>query len=419
MHRRQILHGGAALALSGLVGRWLSQPVHARSVDPGAPAQHLIVLWMNGGPSHLETWDPKAGSRHKTIATRSKGLRIAEHLPQLAALSHEYSVIRSLHSGEGNHQRAQVLMHTGYAPNPTIEHPSMGAWLSKLGPERARDARSLPAFVSIGGPSVSGGFLGVEHSPFVLAKAGTLPPDTIPAAGVGTVRFDARLRQLERMNAEFAARTGADPKVAGRSQLTSQAVMLMRSAQLSAFDLSRESEATRAAFGDTDFGRGCLAALRLVQAGVRCVEVTLDGWDTHTDVQGRTKKLMQTLDPAMASLLRELRARQLADKTLLVWMGDFGRTPKINGNEGRDHHPQSSSVVLAGGGLLRGKVFGETDAAGDKVVKDPVTVPDLMATLALRVGLDPSQELQTPIGRPIAVTDHGRPLSALQPFDGL
>lgn len=408
--------------MAGLLDQWLTRPALAHSIGPSQPAAHLVVLWMNGGPSHLETWDPKAGSRHKSIATRTKGLRIAEHMPQLAALSNKLSVIRSVKSGEGNHQRAQYLMHTGYAPNPTIEHPSMGAWLSKLrGDEGGAEARerSLPSFVSVGGPSFSGGFLGVEHSPFVLPKAGTLPANTTPVTGVGTVRFDARMRELDAIEADFLARTGADPKVAGRRQLYSQAVALMRSPKLDAFDLSKESEATRKAFGDTDFGRGCLAAVRLVEAGVRCVEVTLDGWDTHVDVKGRTQKLMQTLDPAMTSLVRELEARHLLDKTLVVWMGDFGRTPKINGNEGRDHHPQSSSVVLAGGDIVHGMVLGETDAEGDKVVKDAVTVPDLMATIAQNLALDPSQMFQTPIGRPIGVTDHGKPIAALDRLGGL
>ena len=436
MNRRTFLHGGTALALAGALDAWLSRPAWAEkprtpgrhATGPRAPASHLIVLWMNGGPSHLETWDPKPGkdgSQHRSIATRTKGLRIAEHLPQLATLSERLTVVHGLQTREGNHQRAQYLMHTGYAPNPTIEHPSMGAWLSRLREKSAGQnagaaagtsgsTNGLPAFVSLGGPSLSAGFLGVEHGPFVLPKAGALPANTTPPAGVGTARFEGRLGFLDAAEADFAARTG-DPKIADRRELYAKAVALMRSPQLAAFDVSSETAATRTAFGDTDFGRACLTAVRLVEAGVKCIEVTLDGWDTHRDVRGRTAKLMGVLDPAMSSLLRELDRRGLADDTLVLWMGDFGRTPKLNGNEGRDHHPQSSSVVLAGGGLRTGLVHGETDATGDKVIRDAMSVPDLMATVTTRLGLDPSESLMTPIGRPIALTDHGTPVAALLP----
>ena len=406
MHRRSFLQ----LALAGTVGSLLSRPAWAA---PAASAQHLIVLWMNGGPSHIDTWDPKAGkdgTRHKIIKTKTKGLTVAEHLPLLAGMSDRFTVLHGLSAREGNHQRAEYLMHTGYSPNPTIVHPSLGGWLSKLG--QSPPAQGLPSFVSLGGTSFSAGFLGVEHGPFVLPKSGVTPANTAPPPAVAD-REAARLELLGQAEAEFLARTGGDPKVADRRQQYEKATALMHSPQLAAFDVSQEPGATRKAFGDTEFGRGCLAAVRLVQAGVRCIEVTLDGWDTHTDLVTRTKSLMQTLDPAMSSLLAELAARQLLDQTVVVWMGDFGRTPKLNANEGRDHHPQSSSVVLAGGGLRRGLVYGETDATGDQVVKDAITVPNLMATITSRLGLDPTQMLVTPIGRPIGVTDHGAPVAAL------
>ncbi len=413
MNRRHFLRGTSAFAFAGLLDSWLARPAFAAPAPAPGHATNLIILWMNGGPSHLETWDPKGGkdgTRHKTIATRSKDLRIAEHMPQLAGMSNQFTVLRGLQAREGNHQRAEYLMHTGYAPNPTVVHPSLGGWLSKSRPDVS--SSGLPSFISLGGPSFSAGFLGVEHGPFVVPKAGVMPANTAPPAGVDPARFDARLSLLDAAEVDFFRRTG-DPKIADRRGLYAKAVALMRSAQLGAFDLTQESTATRTAFGDTDFGKGCLTAVRLVQAGVRCIEVTLDGWDTHTDLASRTKSLMQTLDPAMSSLLRELAARGLDESTLVVWMGDFGRTPKLNANEGRDHHPQSSSVVLAGGGIRPGLVYGETDARGDKVVKDAVTVPDLMATITSRLGLNPTESFTTPFGRPIAVTDNGTPIRAL------
>jgi uncharacterized protein (DUF1501 family) len=187
----------------------------------------------------------------------------------------------------------------------------------------------------------------------------------------------------------------------------------MHASALKTFDVSEETEAVRASFGDTPFGRGCLTAARLVASGVKFVEVTLDGWDTHQDVFGRTKRLMGTLDPAMSGLLDDLQRRGLSDSTLVVWMGDFGRTPNINGNDGRDHHPNAWTAVLAGAGIRGGIVHGETDAQGAKVVKDAVTVPNLLATIASTLGLDPADMAMSPAGRPIMLTDSGTPVKAL------
>jgi uncharacterized protein (DUF1501 family) len=229
--------------------------------------------------------------------------------------------------------------------------------------------------------------------------------------GVDDARFETRRSVLDEMDAAFAERTG-DAKVDGRRALYGKAERLMHASTLKAFDASEEPEPVRKAFGDTPFGRGCLTALRLVSSGVRFVEVTLDGWDTHKDNFDRTKKLKETLDPAMGSLLKELDARKLRE-TLVVWMGDFGRTPKINGNDGRDHYPAAWSAVLAGAGVRGGVVHGETDAEGAKVVKDAVVVPDLLATIATIVGLDPDDMAVSPAGRPISLTDHGVPVKAL------
>ena len=420
--RRALLHGGGALALSGLVSRFLERDAYAWSEE--APprtiqAEHLIVLWMNGGPSHLDTWDPKTGptgGSHKAIKTRTPGVSICEHMPRLAEMSDKLAIVRGMSHKEGNHVRAQYLMRTGYAPNPTVVHPSVGGWLaSKRGSQSG-----LPAFVSIGGPSLGAGFLGVQNGPFVLPKGGRGPENVSLAADVDRNRFERRQKLLGSMDDRFEVANG-DAKVHGRRALYQKSANLMFARDLSSFDVSQETDAVRTSFGDTDFGRGCLGAVRLVESGVRCVEVVLDGWDTHIDNFGRTQKLMSTVDPAFSSLLTELSRRTgkydgkrtLLDSTLVVWMGDFGRTPKINGNEGRDHHPQSSSVVLAGAGIRGGQVYGATDDAGDKVVKDFVTIPNLMATMAVPLGLDPAEMAMTPVGRPIGVTDHGVPIAPL------
>lgn len=415
--RRDLLRFGASSLVGAVLSQWAARAALAGDAPAKAgaapKAKSVILLWMNGGPSHIDTWDPKPGTKtggpHKAIKTSTPGLSISEHLPQMAALAGKIAVVRGLTSKEGNHQRAQYLLRTGYVPNPTVVHPSMGGWVSK---KRGGPANGLPAFVSIGGPSLGAGFLGVQHGPFVLQKAGDPPQNVGFGPEVDDGRFRARAKLLESMERGFAERTG-DPKVDGHRAVYDKADRLMHSADLSAFELSSEKPEVKKAFGETDFGRGCLVASRLVAAGVPFVEVSLDGWDTHQDNFTRVKRQLGILDPAMSALVKELERRNLFDSTLVVWMGDFGRTPRINANDGRDHHPAAAAAVLAGAGIKRGVVVGETDAEGAKVVKDAVTVPNLLATVATALGLDPHESLLSPIGRPISVTDNGAPVAAL------
>jgi hypothetical protein len=266
----------------------------------------------------------------------------------------------------------------------------------------------LPAFVSLNGASRGGGFFGVQHGPFVVRNAGTAPEDVTSPVNDG--RFEARVHLLDEFENAFATTTG-DPKVAGRRAIYDAAERLMRGSALDAFDVSKEP--SLGSYGDSPFGKACATAVRLIGAGVRYVEVTLDGWDTHQNVFERTKRLMEQLDPGMSTLVSELERRDLLRSTLVVWMGDFGRTPRINANEGRDHHPAAWSVVLAGAGIRRGILHGETDADGARVVKDAVTVPDLFATIASAIGLDPNETVTSPGGRPITMTDDGTPVRSL------
>jgi uncharacterized protein (DUF1501 family) len=388
-------------------------PREARAGGPPAKAKACIVLWMNGGPSHVDTFDPKPGAPgggpFKAIKTRAPGMTICEHLPHVAEQAHHLAVVRGMTSKEGNHDRARHLLHTGYTPNPTVMHPALGAWVSEeLGPPAA----DLPAFVSLGGPSAPAGFLGAQHAPFVLKDAARPPDDTAYANGVDEARFDRRREALAKLEDRFGAEDG-DPKVAGRRAVYDKAVRLMRSPALSAFDIEGEPAAVRKAYGDTEFGRGCLAARRLVEAGVRLVEVTLSGWDTHQDNFGRTKTLMGALDPAMAALLADLDKRGLLASTLVVWMGEFGRTPRVNANEGRDHYPAAWSAVLAGGGVRGGVVRGKTDGDGTKVVEKPSSVSDLFTTIVMQMGIDPNKTFTAPSGRPIAITDGGSAMADL------
>lgn len=410
--RRQLLRAGITGGLGLVVSSWLARPGLAFAAAPGTKvkAKHVILLWMNGGPSHIDTWDPKQGKTagpHKAIKTSVPALSISEHLPQLARLANKLAVIRGMTSKEGNHQRAQYLLHTGYVPSPTVQHPSLGGWVSK---RMGEPATGLPAFVSLNGVSHGAGFFGVQHGPFVVRQAGDMPADVSPA--VDDARFAARQKLLGEMETSFAARTG-DAKVEGRRDVYAKADRLMRAPALEAFDVSNEPVSVVRSYGDSPFGKACLTAARLVGAGVRFVEVTLDGWDTHKNNFERTKDLMGQLDPAMGGLLVDLERRQLLAETLVVWMGDFGRTPRINADGGRDHHPAAWSAVLAGAGVRGGVVHGETDADGAKVVKDAVSVPDLLATIAAVLGLDPDDTVMSPAGRPIALTDHGTPVRSI------
>ena len=412
MFRRDLLLGAGGLTGALLASLASRRVALAQAPAKAAPrARSCIVLWMNGGPSHIDTFDPKPTSRNagpfKAIPTRTPGLQFSEHLPRLASMTDRMAVIRGT-SKEGNHQRARYLLHTGYAPNPTVIHPALGGWVSAL---KAPKNGELPAFVSVGGPSESGGFLGVQHGPFVVPRAA--PPQNVAyARNIDATRFDRRREALAALDERFSQEVG-DPQVQGRREVQEQAVRMMRSPKLAAFSLDEETEATRKDYGDSEFGRGCLVARRLVEQGVSLVEVTLDGWDTHKDGFNRTRKLSETLDQGAAALLRDLEQRKLLGSTLVVCMGEFGRTPRINNTEGRDHHPQAWSALLAGGGVRRGLVHGQTDADGAKSSDKAVIVPDLFATLLSLLGIEHDRSFATPSGRPLFVTDGGTPVREL------
>lgn len=413
LDRRSLLRVGASAMFGSLVARYLSAGAAFAAERPAARANACILLWLNGGPSQIDTFDPKpgrsTGGPFKARKTRARGMTLSEHLPLLAERADQIALVRSMSSKEGNHGRAQYYVHTGYAPNATIVHPSLGGWTSA----RLGDALApLPSFVSIAGPSFGAGFLGVQNDPFVVQKAGVAPADVSLPPGVDPPRFARRLAALDTMEGRFEEATG-DAKIDGRHQVYAKAVRLMETPKLDAFDVSGETDATRRAYGDTEFGRGCLVARRLVERGVKFVEVVLDGWDTHQNNFDRTRSQMAILDPAFAGLLGDLAARGRLGSTLVACMGEFGRTPRINASDGRDHWPQAWSAALAGGGIRGGVVRGATDDDGAAVATAPTTVPDLLATMATLLGLDPAYTAMTPAGRPISVTDDGAALREL------
>ncbi|HEX4129854.1 MAG TPA: DUF1501 domain-containing protein [Pirellulales bacterium] len=408
--RRTFLTGGLGGLLSLCIPRWQAM---AAVADAKRRGKSCILLWMNGGPSHLDTFDPKPGTAtggpFEAISTSAPGVKICEHLPLLAEQARHLAIIRSMTSKEGNHDRGQYLMHTGYAPSGTLKHPSLGSWVSH---ELGDPNFELPNFVSIRGPSISSGFLGVQHNPFTVQDPNQGVRNLPLAKDVDRSRFSARREALAILQDGFRAETHA-AAVANHDAVYDKSVRLMQSSLVKAFNIKDEPRAVQQAYGDSDFGRGCLMARRLIETGVRFVEVTLDGWDTHIDNFTKTTYLMHDLDPAFAALIRDLEERHMLDDTLIVWMGEFGRTPKISPADGRDHYPNAWATVLAGGGVRGGQAFGSTDAEGARVASHPVTVPDYFATIARLLGMDPKHEEISPVGRPIAISDGGKPIAAL------
>lgn len=376
-------------------------------------AKNLIILWMSGGPSQLDTFDLKpgrpTGGPFKAIPTAVPGIEISENLPTLAKQAKHLAIVRSMTSKEGNHQRATYLLHTGYPPMGTVTHPGIGSIVSM---ETGREDFELPHYVSIASPSQGAGFLGVAHSPFVVDDPNR-PIDNLKyPTGVDEDRFDARMALLAQQEKDFGKQTGGD-EVKAHQAVYFKAVKMMRSPLVKSFNLEEEKKDLRDAYGRNRFGQGCLMARRLVESGVKCVEVSLGGWDTHRDNFTAVKRLSQTLDQGFATLLQDLQDRRMLDQTLILWMGEFGRTPKVNENDGRDHYPQAWTAAMAGGGVKGGMVLGSTDEDGRSVKDRPVKVPDLFATVYQQLGVNWKKVNKTPQGRPIKIVDGGSPVQEL------
>jgi hypothetical protein len=403
MRRRDLLKLGLGSALFAGVGLRL-----VRARPAGARARSIILLYMEGGPSQLDTFDPKpgrpTGGEFQAIATNVAGVQISEHLPLLAKRMDRLALLRTVSSVEGNHERARYLLHVGYSPQGGVRHPSLGAI---LGSERPKG--KLPSYVSVGGPGHDAGFLGAAFDPFPVRDPSK--PVRYLAPVVDDRRFDDRIAIWRDLEDRFAAEHPG-PLTDGQRAVGEQAVAMMRSPDAAAFSLAGEPPALRATYGETPFGLGCLMARRLVEAGVRFVEVTLRGWDTHKDNFPTVKKLSADLDAGMSALLDDLKTRGLLDSTLIVWCGEFGRTPKINDNAGRDHYPQCFTVAVAGGGARTGQAIGRSDDDGVAIAERPLSVPDVFRTIATLVGLDPDKKRIAPSGRPIQTVDAGGKLIA-------
>ncbi len=410
--RRDFLRMAAsALGLSFAVHGLESRAAEQRGADR---AKSFLTIWLGGGPSQLETWDPHPGTgiggRVTSIKTTIPGVEIADIYPQTAEQLHHISVIRSLVSKEGDHERASYMLHTGYRPEPTLVHPSIGAIAIH---ERPSETVEIPQFVSLGDANFPprGGFLGDRFDAYRIFNPGENGQNIKPL--VEQSRQDRRLENLSIVSQSFMRGRKTKVEQTLHQHTVDAALRMMTSEQLKAFSVENESKELRAAYGENSFGKGCLVARRLIEVGVRSIEVALQGFDTHTkNHEGQTARA-KTLDPALATLLKDLADRDLLQSTIVLVTGEFGRTPNINPLGGRDHWPNGFSCLLGGGGLPSGILIGETDPQGEaKQPKDPIEVADLYATVLNRLGIDYEKEVITPIGRPMKFCA-GQPIERL------
>ncbi|MBI3838803.1 MAG: DUF1501 domain-containing protein [Planctomycetia bacterium] len=411
--RRDFLRGITAASIAAGTLSWRDL-VALKAGELRKQGMACILLWMQGGPSPFETFSPKPGHANggetKAIPTSVSGIEISENFPRVAKSIEHAAIIRSMTSKEGSHPRASYLLHTGYLPTASVKFPSFGSIVAQ---QISHADLELPAFVRIGGggrEGSGGGILGVEYDPFIMPVAGKVPTNATPTTEVP--RYNRRLDLLSRLEADYAA-SGAKEEVSEHQKLYRKASRMILSSQMQAFDLDHEPAAIREGYGSGQFGLSCLLARRLVETGITCVEVVLNGWDTHADNFNKVREMAGQVDQPFAYLLWDLKQRGLLDTTLVVWMGEFGRTPKINPRAGRDHYPKAFNIVLAGGGIRGGRVIGKTDEGGTEVTDRPVTVSDLFQTFCRSLKIDPKAENIAPNGRPIKIVDGGKPVNEL------
>jgi len=438
--RRQMMRLAALGAFGASASGWLEAMAASAARDPRRH-KSCILLWMTGGPSQTDTFDPKPGHANsgpfKPIESSVPGMLFGPHLPKLAQQAKDLAVIRSMSSKEGDHGRATYYLRTGYLPQGPVRHPTLGSLVAN---EFETESAELPGFVSIApvrafNPAAFGaGFLGPRCAPLIVGERplgggnGETPQASLRVEdletphAIGRGRADDRLELMQTLGGGFLKSRPSLPVLSHQDAYT-RAVRMMRSSAARAFELDEEPEALQDAYGRNPFGQGCLLARRLVERGVPFVEVSLSsadgaaaglGWDTHQQNFEAVEALCGVLDAGWSTLMTDLRTRGLLDSTLIVWMGEFGRTPKINESAGRDHFPNAWSTVLAGGGLRGGQVIGDTGADGEEVKDRPVQVPDLLATVMKGLGIDPMKQNIVETGRPIRLVD-----PKAKPIEGL
>ncbi len=437
--RRHFLKHAAATSALALPTFHFVQGLRAAETQLKKDAKSLVIFWMGGGPSHMDLWDLKPGAStggdFKPIKTSADGIEISEVLPTVASQFKNLSIIRSLVTNEGSHDRGTVLMNTGQPPSPIVQFPAMGAVASsQLTPKDL----PLPGFIGVGGTAqrIGPGFLGMAYAPFSVQNAGQPPANIKPPTGLGDKdmeyeRLQRRHRLFNDLENDFAQeqfphlkekaeREAAGSAAQAHSTIYKKAFDLTVSPLRTIFEVSKEKKETIDAYGGmaNGFGMGCLLARKLVEQGVTCVEIDLGGWDNHANVFGAIKGNGTNmgnggrLDKGMGTLVKELVQSGKWKDTVVLWMGEFGRTPRINQNAGRDHWARCWSVVVGGGAIKGGQVYGSTSADGTDIKDKPCTIGDLFATVYKGLGLEPSTKIRDNLGRPKEIAE-GKPLEGL------
>jgi uncharacterized protein (DUF1501 family) len=400
MTRRDMLRLSAAGVLGASVSGWFGVLAGraAEAAKQGVKHKSCILLWMNGGPAQSHTFDLKDGSEYKAIDTSVSGIQVSEYLPKVAEQMKHLAILRSMSTGDANHATARYLMHTGYRQGlGGTTYPSLGSVVSaELGPSDSE----LPNFVAIGGSGLSPGYLGPKHAALNVLDPNRGVENLKPA--VELAELDERVSLVDALDKNFLGQYQAS-SIEAHQKGYQRAMQLMHSAKARAFDISKEPDSIRSAYGRSRFGEGCLLARRLVEGGVPFVEVTLNGWDTHRGAKDPVKRLSAQLDPAMGALVKDLKDHGLLDTTLVIWMGEFGRSP----GRGTNHFARAWSSVLGGAGLKTGQVIGKTDARGGTVTERAISVVDFMATVCQAVGIDPDKQVLAKGGRPHRIVDKG------------
>jgi len=432
--RRDFIKVGSAGLLGMTLPQLLKLEAQASNNAPAARqtrrATSVIMVWLSGGPATIDMWDLRPNApegirgEFREINTSADGIRICEHLPQMARIANKTTIVRSLAHTIPSHGPATVFMTTGNRPTPALNYPAMGSLVTRLMPA----ATGVPPYVTFtelrNGSAGQAGYLGTAYNPFIVEGTPNAPQgrNAAPTAAQLRVRgitlptgftleqLENRDRLLQNFEQTFSEVDRNADLVGGLDAFHRQALEILRSDKTrNAFDLAREPESVRQRYGTTPFGQGALAARRLIEAGVRFTTVSLGGWDTHSQTfNAHRSRLLPQLDQTLSALIADLDDRGMLDSTVVYCAGEFGRTPRINQNSGRDHWARSMAVVLAGGGFKRGYAHGTTDAQGMAPATEPCTPDDVCSTIFNQLGVDPHQELQTPTGRPVQLFREGR-----------
>jgi len=378
-------------------------------------AKNVIFLWMGGGMTHIDTWDPKDGATKgptdpiKANAGSGNMDRLGGSMEKMAKVASKFSIIRSMSSKTGVHDQGTYVMKTGYEPRGTIVHPCIGAWASHFLGRIKGPTLPDSVVVNSGNAFPGAGFFPTTMSPIPISNPETGLQNIKPSAGVSDDQFKKRLSLTDEFDSSFRKKFQSD-EVKSYSEFYDETIKLMKSEDLKAFDLTQEPQALRDKYGKNNFGQGALLARRLVQAGVRFVEVQSGGWDMHEGIDGRLSTTAATMDNVFATLIEDLESQGLLASTLIVMGSEFGRTPDINENDGRDHYPLAYSTVFAGGGVKGGFVYGSTDKEGRRVTDKQCTPQDFQATIGHAMGLPTEEVVMSPSNRPFTVGDKGVPV---------